>query len=249
MPEFSVIWAFIVAVIWGQLVVVLLSLGVPPIMQHGYEKLFGRPLPVKLGWILLAGLLIAVFLAWKDEYEKRLELQLEEAEFNVAETRVKTLKDDLDKSEKRAIDLTITVNELRRDKTELQQKLTGQEKDFISQLAALRQSNLEKQQRLDEKERRKIIRERLGKFITEGGQLKLRCVQDSILPQSDYKKWINQIEKFFALHMDHSFIDEFHSGTTAMGPMKAPTEAHMQLWRDIHVRVENLKVIKGHVSL
>ncbi len=207
MPELSAILAFIKAILWTHLVPVVISLGIPPIVEVSYKSITGKDLPHKFHfrWIVILGALITVFLAWNDEYMERLRLQQKESTFNVAEERVQTLTEAVRKAEKIEVDLHIDINELKRDKSELLNKLESQRETFIAEIATLSQSNIDKQQRLDDKEKRRVIRGKITSYIKEGEELKLDLT--ALNAQAD--PWVAKVQAYLGTLPDSSFKTQF----------------------------------------
>lgn len=251
MPDLSTILAFLVAVLWKNLVPLLITGGLPPMMEKGYEAITGKQLPITFHfkWTMLAGVLVAVFIAWDDEYTQRIELQKKEVTFEASASEVTRLNNQLRQADKDAVRQDLNINELKREKSDLLRKLEDQEKSSVATISALRQSNLEKQQKLDEKEKRKIIRENLGKFIYEGSMLLVRLEKDPIIPNEAIQSWVAQVEAFLNSNMDGSFVNDFNSGIVTMGPQHVVSDEHKRLWGLIHLRMENLKNIKRAVAL
>ena len=77
MPDIAEIWAFISSVFWTHLVPLLLTTGVPPLIEQAYKKFSGKDLPFHfhVKWTLAFGVVIAMFLTWQDAYHEAQSLR------------------------------------------------------------------------------------------------------------------------------------------------------------------------------
>ena len=108
----------------------------------------------------------------------------------------------------------------------------------------------ELQARLDDREKRRTIREGLGYLLDYGRQLLERCEDESSPPLSaEAQKWANDAEQFMHDNMDDSFVARFRDGSGLPMTVTAITSpAHRNLWSGIKVRTSRLQEFLGELG-
>ena len=103
---------------------------------------------------------------------------------------------------------------------------------------------------LNVREKRRNIRETLGRFLAEGHELLGRCGDEQQQPPTeDADSWAAKTEEFLAANLGESFIARFRSGAGL--PMTATSIAsipHRQLWAGIWVRIARLEEFSVNYS-
>ena len=206
MDPLSALLAFLWAIVrhW---VPIVTSIGVLPLIEQVYKRASGKDLPfdIHFRWIIVGGALLAIFLAWSDEYTEKLSLIHSEANFKASEQTTKMLSDSLARAEKQDIDLRMANNELRRDKDELQRKLEDAQKALRVQ-----------KENSDDKTNRRLIREQLAKFQQATKSFEKELLKDSMkVPnalQSTMLSWEKMVSTFLNKKLDSSFVARFDRG-------------------------------------
>lgn len=181
--------------------------GVPPVIEVIYKKFTGNDLPFKfhIRWVVVAGALVALFLAWNGEYTEKLLLKQKEAEFNLGEKQLNHVRDDLRKAEKENVDLRLANGELMRDKKDLERKIEEIEKDLTGQITALKKATNSRKTEESEKARKKAMREKITSLLKEGEELKPDLT--ALMKHGD--QWIAKVGAYLATLPDSSYKTEF----------------------------------------
>jgi len=237
LPEPSAIFAFIKAVLWNHWLPIVFFVGVPPIIVQIYKRITDRNLP-HFRWIVIGGSLVAVFLAWNDEYKAKLKLKDKEAVFDSAqsllalkENQIAKLRDSLNEEKDRNRNLRQEVTEVSKDKSALEQKLQS----FTSAKA--------------ETLRKADIRQQLGKFLSEAADIKVRCLrvprdqQGTVCESIEFSK---SVKAFFAHRFDSSYVTRFENPKDpAPGSVYFGSQARSRFLKKLDGQIEFLRnVIK-----
>lgn len=100
----------------------------------------------------------------------------------------------------------------------------------------------ELQKQLDNRAKRKDIRETLGIFLHEGEQLRGKCVNEKDLPPNDEaNNWANKAEQYFLKELDASYITRFRSDVSLpLTICPISSIPHRNLWAGIRTRLYQL---------
>ena len=106
----------------------------------------------------------------------------------------------------------------------------------------LRGEKLKTESILENRQRNREIREKLGDYLERGREWLIQCSNEKAPPPEDNaEQWANDVEQFLASHLDNSYISRFRS--SAGLPLTANSISsyqHRQLWAGIHVRLSRL---------
>jgi len=120
-------------------------------------------------------------------------------------------------------------------------------RDALDQ-AKTREASLRTQ--LDDRERRKAVRNALGAFLAEGRQLLSECANErEPPPEQKAEDWAARTEAYLNEHLDAGHVALFRSGGGL--PMTATSISsipHRQLWSGIRVRVARLEQFISQLS-
>ncbi|MDR4467027.1 MAG: hypothetical protein MRJ68_01865 [Nitrospira sp.] len=103
MPELSVLLAFIKAVFWTNFPAIAYGGVVPPVMASFYVWVTGKQFPLKsrIKWGLIVGVLLAIFMAWSEQYKAR----------NILEAEVHSLRERMQIAQKTTLQSVIEISD------------------------------------------------------------------------------------------------------------------------------------------
>ena len=99
----------------------------------------------------------------------------------------------------------------------------------------LRKQNLILRTQLDEKRKRKEIRDTLGQLLEEGQQIKNKCFEKNIEPPTaEAEKWAEKVVMYLNCHLGSDYVQRFHSheglpiGVTTLSGIPATIESYIK---------------------
>jgi len=121
--------------------------------------------------------------------------------------------------------------------------LTEQFKNFQSALATEKAAKEDALTRLDDRAKRKQIRERLGQFLGRGRELQLQCGDESKPPPSkETEHWATETEAYLRKELGESYVARFRNDAgLPMTGNSIRSIPHRTLWAGIDSRLARLE--------
>lgn len=107
----------------------------------------------------------------------------------------------------------------------------------------LREQRDKLKKQLDDKSRKRAIREALGEFLEEGRLLQRQCGNErETPPNEEADDWAARTEAYLSEHRGQSYVSRFRSGAGLPMTMNSIASVpHRNVWGYIHIRLSRLQ--------
>ena len=117
---------------------------------------------------------------------------------------------------------------------------------FVAQFLAFHKLRLQRDKlksQLDDKSRRRAIKDSLGQFLNEGSLLRGKCANENEPPPNkEADDWAARVEAYLTEYCGSSYVSRFRSDAgLPMVATSISSRDHRNLWGGIHTRLSRLE--------